>query len=201
MHFLGRNVAGQKYGVGVCPIIIAPVAIQEFIKFMIPKRYENAEWEKVSENIRKIFIHALGHEKGVYIHGAVGTGKTYAAYAFKKHWDEKRPAAALWNVSELIHELKLDFDRREKNFIGERILDTDRLLILDDIGAEKPSEWVAETIYLIVNRRYNAKLPTIFTSNLSPGELADHVGDRIASRIVEMCEIINLGGVDRRLNS
>lgn len=168
---------------------------------MIPKRYEEATWDQVPANVKKIFAEALKSGKGIYLHGAVGTGKTHIAWAFKKQYDKTDRRALLWNVSDLIHELKLDFDRNEKNWTGEHLLKSDLLLILDDIGAERPTDWVAETIYLIVNRRYNNKLPTIFTSNSTPGEIAKNLGDRIASRIVEMCEIIELGGKDRRLST
>lgn len=167
---------------------------------MIPERYRKAEWSDVPQVIRDSFFPTITAKKGIYLHGAVGVGKTHVAYAMLNWWDlQKQTHAQFWNVTELIHELKLDFDRREKNWTGEDLLKSDRLLFLDDIGAEKMTEWVQETIYLLVNRRYNKMLPTIFTSNLPIADLADRVGDRTASRIVEMCEIIKLEGTDRRL--
>ena len=73
------------------------------------------------------------------------------------------------------------------------------LLILDDIGAEKPSEWVQETLFILVNYRYEQMLPTIFTSNCGLDELEERIGKRIVSRMVEMCRCISMDGEDWRL--
>ena len=73
------------------------------------------------------------------------------------------------------------------------------LLFLDDLGAENATDFVRDTLYLIINRRYEGKLPVIITSNLDLGELSDSVGDRIASRIAGMCDMVELEGGDRRL--
>jgi DNA replication protein DnaC len=165
----------------------------------IPERYKDAKLEDVPERVKSAFNETIKNQKGLYIYGGVGTGKTHIAYAIQKRWYELGQLSLFWNMTELIDEIRSDFNRTEKEFIGESVLNYQKLLFLDDIGAEKPTEWVEEKIYLIVNKRYNDMLPTIFTSNLGINELSDRVGDRIASRIVEMCEIINLEGEDRRL--
>jgi len=72
------------------------------------------------------------------------------------------------------------------------------LLVLDDLGAAKNSEWVEEVNYRLVNRRYEHSLPTLFTSNIRPGDLAAALGDRVASRLNEMSDRIVLEGADRR---
>ena len=72
-----------------------------------------------------------------------------------------------------------------------------KLLILDDIGAERPSEYVCERLYDLINHRYTNMLPTIYTSNLTPFELGDRLGSRIESR-VRSAEQIKLDGADRR---
>ena len=80
------------------------------------------------------------------------------------------------------------------------------LLVLDDLGAEKPSEWVEETVNLIVNTRYNERRPTIFTTNYEdlPDEaeldsLKVRVGFRLHSRLHEMCEFLEYDGGDYRM--
>ena len=80
------------------------------------------------------------------------------------------------------------------------------LLVLDDLGAEKPSEWVEETMNLIVNTRYNEKRPTIFTTNYIdiPDEtdldsLKVRVGFRMHSRLHEMCDFLEYDGGDFRM--
>jgi DNA replication protein DnaC len=79
------------------------------------------------------------------------------------------------------------------------------LLGVDDIGAAKPSEWVEEVNFRLVNRRYELALPTVFNSNLPPRDLPDGtkglptvLGDRVASRLIEMCQQTPLRGEDRR---
>jgi DNA replication protein DnaC len=79
------------------------------------------------------------------------------------------------------------------------------LLVLDDLGAEKTSEWVEETLNLIVNTRYNERRLTIFTSNYpdipddtDPNALLARIGMRMRSRLHEMCEFLGLDGADYR---
>ncbi len=169
----------------------------------IPARYDGAKWADVPLKIRQA-VDAMGKTKrGLYIHGGIGSGKTHIIYAIAAHLAEtKNHHAIVWNTSDLFYELRADFNRlpsdraRPEDAMSH---ERPRLAILDDIGAEKATDFVIETLYRVVNDRYNWRLPTIFTSNLSLGELADRVGERIASRIAEMCEIINLTGGDRRI--
>ena len=79
------------------------------------------------------------------------------------------------------------------------------LLVLDDLGAEKTSEWVEETMNLIVNTRYNERRLTIFTSNYldipddtDPNSLLFRIGHRMRSRLHEMCEFVEMDGADYR---
>ncbi|HYM23757.1 MAG TPA: hypothetical protein VEU08_11120, partial [Vicinamibacterales bacterium] len=79
------------------------------------------------------------------------------------------------------------------------------LLVLDDLGAEKTSEWVEETMNLIVNTRYNERRTTMFTSNYldipddsDPNSLLFRIGFRMRSRLHEMCEFIEMDGADYR---
>ena len=72
------------------------------------------------------------------------------------------------------------------------------LLIVDDIGAEKLTEWVRERIVSIINIRVSNNLSTIYTSNLSPNDLREEMGDRIASRILGCSNVVEITGADRR---
>lgn len=172
---------------------------------MRPPRYQNAKWEDVPDFVQAGFENAIKNKKGLYLHGAVGTGKTHVCWGIKDHFDKPDIVryARMWNVVDLMHEIRSDFDRSPETKRNPETDLTDPrerfLLILDDIGAEKATEFVAETLYRIINFRYVQMLPTIFTSNLAPQDLADKIGERSASRIVEMCEIIELTGGDRRL--
>lgn len=167
----------------------------------IPKRYESAQYQEVPDNIKQLFELIPETRRGIYIHGGVGTGKTHVAFALYKEAQEKKIACLLWNTTEMFREFRLDIRRlpNEARGVEEALIKDRGLVIFDDIGAEKLTDWVAETFYLIINKRYEEMLPTIFTSNLTIPELADKIGDRTVSRIVEMCEIVKLDGKDRRL--
>lgn len=72
------------------------------------------------------------------------------------------------------------------------------VLVLDDIGAAKGSEWVEETNYRLINHRYENERPTIITTNLTPPKIPTALGERVASRIGEMATTVQLRGTDRR---
>ena len=76
---------------------------------------------------------------------------------------------------------------------------TENILLLDDLGAEKQTDWVLEILYRLINYRYEQMLPTFFSSNYSLQELSEKIGDRVVSRIVEKCDIVKIEGEDRRL--
>jgi DNA replication protein DnaC len=76
-----------------------------------------------------------------------------------------------------------------------------RCLIMDDLGVEKTSKWSMQTLYSIIDRRYRDERQTLVTSNLTLNEIAEKVGDRIASRIAGMCKVVEIKGRDRRLKN
>jgi DNA replication protein DnaC len=73
------------------------------------------------------------------------------------------------------------------------------IIVLDDLGVERSSEFAIQSLYIIIDKRYSEMRPTIITSNLSLEEIDVKLGDRIASRIAGMCRVIELKGRDRRL--
>lgn len=72
------------------------------------------------------------------------------------------------------------------------------LLIIDDLGAAKASDWTEEITYRLINRRYNYELPTLITTNLRISDLRAYLGDRVASRLAQMTTRVEFEAVDRR---
>ena len=133
--------------------------------------------------------------KGLFMFGPAGTGKTHLAVMIAQELNNTK----FVKVPKLLLSLKANFDGHgyENELIIDKLAKTP-VLILDDLGAEKASEWVAETMYILIDDRYGNMKPTVFTSNYSPSELADRLGDRIVSRIMEMCRVIEIKTSDKR---
>lgn len=167
----------------------------------IPKRYEHVTVNDVPKHISDSFKNIRETRRGMYIHGEVGTGKTHTAFGLLHLAEEMKLRAKIWNTSELFAEIKRDFDRDRwnKNHTAEDLREYKGVLILDDFASEKPTEWLIDQLYLIINARYNEMLPIVFTSNLNVQEVAEKLGDRVTSRIVEMCDIVPMNGEDKRL--
>lgn len=179
----------------------------------IPPRFKGAD---LSDDKIKQFLKDFDWEKGAYIYGACGSGKTHNLYGMyntlranryffgkKKEEDDKPdlPNVQITTVIDFLSDLKTTYSGENSEEKITRKIHTDDILFLDDFGTEKMSEWTEEVTYRLINHRYEYLKPTFFSSNLSIAEIADKVGDRIASRIVHMCEVIKLEGEDRRLKS
>lgn len=140
--------------------------------------------------------------------GTTGTGKTHQAYGALRAIAESGPRRRYGLIATTAADMYGQL--RPTGQVGAaehqmRQYATIPLLLLDDIGSAKASEWTEEITYRLVNERYNACLPTIFTSNLPPRartagrpDLASALGDRVVSRLAEMTTVIGLTGHDRR---
>ncbi|MFI5803375.1 ATP-binding protein [Streptomyces sp. NPDC051561] len=139
--------------------------------------------------------------------GPTGTGKTYQAYGALRRIAEAGPAhygvigtssADLYGA--LLPSQNLGQSEREL----QRLL-TVPLLLVDDFGTAKGSEWKEEITYRLINHRYNHCLPTVFTSNLpvrsddpAVPDLTTYLGERITSRLAQMATVVPMIGADRR---
>lgn len=130
--------------------------------------------------------------------GATGTGKTYQAYGCIRAL-AARGVTVAWHADTAPGLLAGLRPREGADSEGEyRKIAAVPLLLLDDIGTAKASEWTEEILYRLINDRYEAMLPGLFTSNIPAAELRATLGDRIASRLAEMCQRVVLRGPDRR---
>lgn len=101
------------------------------------------------------------------------------------------------NTPELLEDLRRGYTDGEYDNIIYKLQHSD-IVIFDDIGAEKSTEWVRERLYTIINYRVTEGLSTIYTSNLDIGDISINLGNRIGSRIKEDTTFIELKGNDRR---
>jgi DNA replication protein DnaC len=185
----------------------------------IPKRYQHCTFDNFTayENERLLnavtrarrFVQAFPVvDKGLFLIGPPGIGKSHLAVAVLKEVMTSRGARGLfYDVRELLKLIRSTYNPEVKTteFDVLRPVMEAQLLVLDDIGAEKTSEWVEETLNLIVNTRYNERRITIFTSNYEekedrtdPDSLLSRVGFRMHSRLYEMCEFLEYDGADYR---
>jgi DNA replication protein DnaC len=196
------------------------VTAQLLVDARVPPRYGRCTLENFVLYPNEKLIAALTHakrfgdafpavQKGLCLIGPPGIGKTHIAVAVLKDVIRSKHVRGLfYDVRDLLRVIRSTYNpvvRTAEMDILRPVMDAD-LLVLDDLGAEKPSEWVEETMNLIVNTRYNERRPTIFTTNYEnlPDEadldtLKVRVGFRLHSRLHEMCEFLEYDGGDYRM--
>jgi DNA replication protein DnaC len=146
-------------------------------------------------------------DKGLLFYGDAGVGKTHLAVALMKEAIVRKGARAFfYEVRELLKLVRDTYsgstDISELDVLRP-VLEAE-LLVLDDLGAEKKSEWVDETMGLVINTRYSERRLTVFTTNLrdvdstEPGSFAFQLGLRTRSRLKEMCEWLPIDAIDTR---
>lgn len=136
--------------------------------------------------------------RGLLLYGNVGTGKTYAAACIANELMDAGNTVLMTNFSRIINKLQNSFEGRQEYL--DKLNDFD-LLIIDDLAAERQTEYVQEIIFNIIDSRYRANKPLIVTTNLTIEELKqpDNVGKaRTFDRILEKCFPVEFKGVSQR---
>jgi DNA replication protein DnaC len=184
----------------------------------IPKRYQhctlgnftayNESLERAVVQTRRVADAFPDVSKGLFLEGQPGVGKTHLAVAVLKQAIQTTGARGLfYDTRDLLRLIRSTYDpatRTTELDILRPVMKAE-LLVLDDLGAEKTSEWVDETMNLIVNTRYNERRLTLFTSNYpdipddtEPNSLLYRIGARMRSRLHEMCDFVVLDAADYR---
>ena len=147
----------------------------------------------------------LREGRGLWLMGDVGTGKTTLAMLVSKSALEAGFTTAIYSLPHLLSRIRRTYDAEagEQGYLEffDRLTSVD-LLHIDDVGAEKRTDWVLEQLYAVVNERYEASRSILLTSNLDQMELEGQIGPRTVSRIVEMCGqefMVPMHGDDMRL--
>ena len=139
----------------------------------------------------------------LYLYGNCGTGKTHLATGITRELLLKGRQVLFTSGSGLCLDIKNAFKNNDRITEQEAIQPylSCEFLVMDDIGGENPTEWDKKTIGYIINERDSQLKSAIITSNFSLDELADHIGQRTASRIAGMSQIIRIQGPDWRLKN
>ena len=199
----------------------------------IPKRYRNCSFENFDSmndslrdalKISKQFVKNYPvQEVGLLFIGPCGVGKTHLAVAILRELIQKKNVTCLFSdFRELIRDIQNSYTPDSvvsESDVLAPVFES-AVLVLDELGAKRSSAWVEETIFYIINHRYNQKRLTVFTTNFmdteseedtrqtffkksgfgKPGDdtLVDRIGIRLRSRIYEMCKVVRMDGDDYR---
>jgi len=169
----------------------------------IPTKWKDACLDDFEFNIRK----KLGTDP-LFLFGEPGVGKTHYLASLIRFIVENsienktKKIIKFIPIPVLLYQLRCSYGEgaEEKEYdIISRYTNLD-WLFLDDFGADRPSDWVRSSLYLIVDELYRNEKKLCISSNISLNQIAKLYDDRLASRITEMCKISKFQGQDRRKN-
>lgn len=158
----------------------------------------NPKMSAAMQNYVQHFDEFRKNGKGLLLFGDVGTGKTFLAACVANALIDKGTPCLVTNFARIANTVQGLFEGRQEYYDS---LNKFPLLVLDDLSAERKTEYMQEIVYNVIDARYRAKLPLIVTTNLTRDELmnpADITYQRIFSRLFEMCTPIEIAGNDRR---
>lgn len=138
---------------------------------------------------------------GLLLYGPVGTGKTFYAACIANALIDSGRSAKMTNFSAIINKLQESLENRQR-FLDK--LNRFDLLIIDDLGIERESEYMQEQVYNIIDARYKARRPLIVTTNISLDEIKNPKNvqrQRIYDRVLQMCFPVKIDGESRRRKS
>jgi DNA replication protein DnaC len=186
-------------------------------KARIPKRYLdchfhnykifNPSQDRAFRFASNLAMNYPANDRGALFMGTVGIGKTHLAVSILKGLTERGFNCLFYEFGALLKEIQSSYNSSTQTSelkVLAPIFDAE-ILVLDEIGASKPTDWVRDTMAHIINTRYNDKKLTIFTTNYLDERraereetLEDRIGVRLRSRLYEMCKTIVIGGEDYR---
>jgi DNA replication protein DnaC len=180
---------------------------------VIPRRYRDVSFERppatdidpqvvsATRRFADRIDEKLDGGRGLWFMGPVGTGKTTLAMLVSKAALKTGRSVAIYSLPRLLNEIR-DTHRAERSHVDllDRLTAVD-LLHIDDVGAERTTDWVLEELYSIVNARYEDERSMVITTNILDREaLCEQITERTVSRLTEMCDELPLLGHDRRMD-
>ncbi|MCD7845537.1 MAG: ATP-binding protein [Oscillospiraceae bacterium] len=136
---------------------------------------------------------------GLLLWGDVGTGKSYTAACIANALLETGAPVLMTNFSKILNQLGSMYSEERYQYIAS--FSSFELLIIDDLGIERGTEYAVEQVYAVIDERYKSKKPLIITTNLTIRQIrnaTDVAHARIYSRVLEMCTPVQVCGADRR---
>ena len=180
---------------------------------VIPRRYRDVSFERPPvTDIDPAIVAAtrryaatvedqLDAGRGLWFMGPPGTGKTTLAMLVSQAALKAGRSVAIYSLPRLLNEIR-DTHRAERSHVDllDRLTEVD-LLHIDDVGAERTTDWVLEELYSIVNGRYEDERSIVITTNIGDrDQLCEQITARTVSRLTEMCDELPLSGEDHRLD-
>ena len=209
-------MSGQPVGAGLAetverlaaraPAVADPVEREPFSADrrpwfeLVPSRFSSARIEDWSEEVGSCLSAwaTSPHPVNLVIFGeATGVGKTHAAIGAARPLWERGLDLCFIPEGEMFAELRASIDTHDRSFMAD-LLDVE-VLVVDDLGAARTTDWQAEQLYNVINRRWMEEVRTVITSNLTPAQLEESIGARTFSRLVGSdAVLVRISGTDRR---
>jgi len=184
-----------------------------FAAARIPRRYQKCSFANfvsapgTSQDNALLHAHKFANEypaveRGLLFMGPAGVGKTHLAVSILRDLISKGFAGLFYEFGSLLKEIQDSYNPISKSSelkVLAPVFQAD-VLVLDELGASVPTDWVRDTMYQIINKRYNDNKLTIFTTNYSDKnkELEERITYRLRSRLFEMCANVVIDGEDYR---
>ena len=159
---------------------------------------KNSRYLKICKRYADSFDEMLKANQGLLFYGDVGTGKTFAAACIANSLLDRRIPVVMTSFFKIVPSMQSNMGA-EESIVSK--LNRAKLLIIDDLGAERDSAYAAERVYDIIDSRYTSNLPLILTTNLSLEEMKrcdDGKKKKIYDRIFELCHPVKFDGVSWR---
>jgi DNA replication protein DnaC len=185
----------------------------------VPRRYERCRFSNYypaignrSQLLALTYSHQLVRDypavdRGLLLMGSCGVGKTHLAASILHGLAERGVSGLFYEFGSLLKEIQNSYNavsQSSESKVLASVVDAE-VLVLDELGASKPTDWVRDTMMQIINTRYNDKKLTIFTTNYLDGRRSDRdetleerIGVRLRSRLFEMCKTVHVEGDDYR---
>lgn len=204
----------DEHGARPCQCVQRELHRKEISDARIPHRYQDKSLENFNPHRPSLknclqraeeYVkdYSLESTRGLYIYGPTGVGKTHLAIGILNALISRGYDGVFYNVIDLLDNIRATFDPNAKHDTKTRLLkDLERqIFVLDDFGMQKASSWVSDRLYSLINRRYQDYKTIIITSNISLNNLLLRVDKALSSRIIDMCEEIEMVADDYRLRT